>query len=76
MLKWNLERCSYHGCGRRINLMWRVSDETWNRVTNSYGHVLCLACFDERAQQRKIAYRAELVIEGVMTWEQSKERKR
>lgn len=56
---WEGERCKSPNCrGRRNVLGFDVDDETWERVVQGRCNVLCLACFDEMAQDLGVEYEA------------------
>jgi hypothetical protein len=56
---WRYERCKAPRCnGRRNCVGFRVDDAVWSSVVPSElrGRVVCLECFDEMAQEARVAY--------------------
>lgn len=51
----------------RSSVWFGVPDDVWHLLRGDR-HVLCLTCFDQRAQARGIDYRAGLVVEGCGSW--------
>lgn len=39
-------------CGFQVAVVWRASDELWERIVGRPGGVLCVKCFDELCKQR------------------------
>ena len=73
-LTWLYERCKSEKCmGRRVNIGFLVPDDIWNKVAPQDINVLCLACFDEYAQQRSVKYKDTLKVFSPITWEDGSE---
>lgn len=66
-MPWPLERCGSVVCrGRRIVVGYRVSDEAWDAVMDGKETCVCLTCFDEEAQRRRVQY--EVLDVHTVTW--------
>ena len=51
---WKYESCQ--DCGHCFRLVWSVSDHIWKKVVDDTGGgTLCIDCFIERAEKKKIA---------------------
>lgn len=55
---WPFERCKSPECrGRRVTVGFEVSDEDWEAVMKGEPeNIVCLTCFDERAQEKGVRY--------------------
>lgn len=51
----------------RTAVWFGVPNETWEAVRGDR-HVLCLTCFDVRAERADIDYGQDIVIEGRSSW--------
>lgn len=66
-LSWSFERCASTVCrGRRIVVGYRVSDKAWDAVMDGKETCVCLTCFDEEAQRRRVQY--EVLDVHTVTW--------
>lgn len=64
---WLGEWCK--GCDRRVVVGFSVPDEDWEAVVGGEFNILCLACFDERAEAKGVRYTVLDTVRPIAWWE-------